>query len=153
MRIRASCLSDRPGGTGATGRERGSTGAGVEDRLCGSGAASVSVCSDSNCCRSVQVSDPCWVRGMGLKGVIVADGPPSTKDVENEDWTDLRLPSLRRRRKKTTTPITMSTAATPPMAPPTIAPFDAPADAFFPIGLAFIGKTEALQVGSLSDRK
>jgi hypothetical protein len=148
VRIRASCLSDKPGGTGATGRERGSIGAGVEDRLCGSGAASGSVCSDSNCCRSVQESDPSWARGMGLKGVIVVDAPPSMKAAENEDRADLRLRSLRRRRKKTTVPIATSTAATPQMAPPTIAAFDEPADAFFSIGSAFIWRTGALQVGS-----
>jgi hypothetical protein len=77
------------------------------------------------------------------------------KDVENEDWADLRLRSLGRRRKKKTAPIAMSTATTPPMTPPAIALFDGLDDAFFPlpIGLAFIWRTGALQVGSLSDRK
>jgi len=70
---------------------------------------------------------------MGLKGVIVASAPPSMKAVETEDRADLRLRSLRRRRKKTTAPIAMSTAATPQMAPPTMPAFDGPADAFFSI--------------------
>lgn len=73
--------------------------------------------------------------------------------VENEVRADLRLRSLRRRRKKTTAPVTTSTAATPQMTPPTIAPFDVLADAFFSIRSAFIGRTGALQMGSLSDRK
>jgi hypothetical protein len=158
VRIRASCLSDKPGGTGGTGRKRGSTGAGVEDRMCGSGEASVSVDSDNNCCRSLQESDLWWVgyRGIESKGVIT-DGPRSTRGVENEDWTDLRLRSLSlRRRSKTRAPIAMSTAATPAIAPPMIAPVFGRLVGvkLSPIGLAFIVvKTGALQWGSLSSRK
>jgi hypothetical protein len=73
-----------------------------------------------------------------------------------EDKTDLGLVALarlRRRCAKVTTPITATMAATPPMMPPTIAPMGR----FLPDGgvlgstpLAFIGSTEALREGRIS---
>jgi len=144
VRKRASSLLDKPGGTDATGRERGSAGAGVDDRR--------------SCCCSVQGSEPCWVvsRVLRLNGVTVTDGPPSTKEVEIFDPADLRLLSPRRRRTKTMAPITRTVAATPPATAPAIAPVcdGAASCSLAPVvPLAFIVRTGALKEGGLSDMK
>ena len=158
MRKRASSLLDKPGGMGATGRERGSVGAGVDDRLRGAEATPPSECSGSSCCDSVQESEPCWVvsRVLRLNGVTVTDGPPSTKEVEKIDTPDLRLVSLRLRRTNRMAPITRRLAATPPATAPAIAPVcDGAAGCFLApvVPLAFIVKTGALKEGELSDMK
>jgi hypothetical protein len=94
---------------------------------------------------------------VGLKGVTVADGPPSTKELENTDKTDLRLRSLCRRRMKVTAPITASKAAIPPMAAPAIAPvWDDPfcgAIVVWGGPLAVMATEGTLQVESLSGIK
>jgi len=152
MRKRASSLLDKPFGTGGSGGGRGSTGAGVEDRLCGSGAVSAPECPDSDRCCSVGETEPCWVGlvTIGLKGVIVAGEPASMNELENEDRMELRLRSPRRRRTKTTAPITATTAAAPPMTPTAIAATcdGAAVDAVIVVvvALASIAKTGALQV-------
>ena len=124
MRKRASSLPDKPGGTGGTGRKRGSAEAGVDDRLRGAEATPPSECSDSSCSCSIQESEPCRVvsRGLVSNGVTVADGPPSTKEVERIDTVDVRLLSLRRRCTKIMAPITRRIAATPAATAPAIAP-------------------------------
>lgn len=155
MRKRASSLSDKSVGTGATGCESGNTRAGVlvEDRLYESRTDPASGCVDSNSCHSVWGSEPWEVASsqIGLKGVIVPGGPTPTTEPKIDDWTDLRLRCLRRRRKKVMTPITTSTATTPPVTAPAIVPVcDGAGGDVVVVTLAFIVRTGALEMGSLS---
>ena len=152
MRKRASSLLDKPGGTGATGRERGSAGADIGDGLRGSEAALPSGCSGSSRCCSTQEYGPCWVvsRGLGLNGVMVDCELRSTKGIKVFDLADLRL------RTKTAAPITRRTAATLPTAAPAIAPVCDDAVGCSPLApvavpVAFIVKIGALKEGRLSD--
>lgn len=157
MRRRASSLQDKPVGTGATGCESGSTRAGVlvEDTLYESRADPASGGVDSNSCRSAREPEPWGVasRRIGSKGVIVAGRPTPTKEPKIDDWTDLHLRSLRRRRTKGMAAITTSTATTLPVTAPAIIPIcdgvDGDDDVVV-VALASIGRTGALKVGRLS---
>ena len=126
-RNRASSLSDEPAGAGATGRERGSTAGGEEDR-CWSAtiSASESPITKGRCSAEIPES---WDASLefGSKGVTTGINCGSTSmDSESveKDKTDLGLDRLRLRRRctKVTIPITAKMAAIPPMMPPTIAP-------------------------------
>ena len=142
-------------GTGATGCGSGSTRAGVLvlDRLYESRADPASGCVYSNPCLSAFEPEPWEVasRGPEMKGVIVPGGPTPTKEPKIDDWTDLRLRCLRRRRKKVMAPITTSMATTPPVTAPAIVPVCDGADGdVVVVTLAFIVRTGALEVERLS---
>jgi hypothetical protein len=144
-RNRAISLPVMPAGMGATGRERGSTAGGVEDREIRRRATiSASGSSVTKGWSSVEIPES-WVasKEFGSKGVTFVSGPAPTKSVET-DKIRLGLARLRRSCTKTAIPITARMAPAPPRMPPTIAPM------FRFLGLllvtvAFIGSTGALQ--------
>jgi hypothetical protein len=122
-RIRAISLLVKPAGMGATGRERGSTAGGVEDRE-RRRRATISASGSSVTKGSWSVETPeSWVasKEFGSKGVTFVSEPAFPKSVE-KGKVDLGLARLRRSRTKATVPITARIAPAPPMMPPTIAP-------------------------------
>jgi hypothetical protein len=145
-RNRAISLLVKPVGMGATGRERGSTVGGVEDRE-RRWRATISASGSSVTKDRWSVETPeSWVasKEFGLKGVTFASGPASTKSVEKA----LVLAGLRRSRTKTTIPMTARVAPAPPRMPPTIAPmfrFPCGVGILVPVAVAFIVSTGALQ--------
>ena len=130
---------------GATGRERGSTAGGVEDRE-RRWRATISASGSSVTKDGWSVETPeSWVASneFGSKGVTFSSGSASTKSVER----GLVLARLRRSRTKTTTPMTARMAPALPRMPPTIAPvFRFPCGVGIFVPVAIIGSTEALQV-------
>jgi len=121
-RNRAISLSDKPTGTGTTGRELG-PGDG-EDRYW-SGTISASEFPIIKGCCSAEILES-WIvsEEFGSKGVTIKREPKSMEPFEDKIDVGLDL-HLRRRFTKVTIQITAMMAARParpPMVPPTIAP-------------------------------